>query len=174
MGGQRHKLAGYPNPMVGGFPEVRVTTMVASPDGRYLALTGICEEAEPRVPTCARTFVRLYRAADGAHVRDLPVPWDRDSQDGAEAKAIVFDERGARLAVVVRAPWGACPDTGTNVELVVYDVADGARLERRLIANDEVGEVQRLALSGDRVELRMTDGDGRPSSRVIRLHSKKR
>jgi hypothetical protein len=141
VGGARRQLAGYPRPLSRQHQPPRLTTAVVSPDGRQVAIAGICygsSGSDPRVPTCARAFVRLYRAADGALVRDLPLPWQREIDDERRVLAMAFDDRAALLAVLVGGRWSDCSYDGASTELVVYRLDDGARVAHRILAREDV------------------------------------
>ena len=82
--------------------------------------------------------MRLYRTDDGAHVRDLRVPW-RAVDDVRRVAAMAFDARAERLAVLLLSAWSDCSWEGDAMELVVYRLADGARLAHRDLAARETG-----------------------------------
>jgi len=64
--GNRFDLPGYPPPSTDHEPAT-LTTAVVSPDGEQVAIAGICHgNPGSGRPTCARTFVRIYQALDGA------------------------------------------------------------------------------------------------------------
>lgn len=127
--GRQHELPGYPIPISRDHEAPRLTTAVVAPDGKLVAIAGACfgaSGAGDSTPSCAPVFVRIYRA-DGAHVRDLEGRWEV-TDDRREPLAIAFDERTERLAILVHAFWSDCPGDGNYIELLVYRLADGARL----------------------------------------------
>jgi len=170
VGGRRHELAGYPPPSSVLHPTPALTTAVVSPDGRLVAIAGDCHgpSDEGSIPSCARVFVRVYRVTDGSHVRDLKTRWN-PGDDLRQPLAIAFDERAERLAVVIRAAWADCMWEGDTVELFVYQLADGARLARRILANDEQNGTRSLAFVDDAVRVTTVYGHGRPKVSLVRL-----
>jgi hypothetical protein len=152
-GGARHRLRGYPPPLSRNHRAPRITTAVVAPDGRQVAIAGVCfgsSGTDQLVPSCAPRFVRLY-AAGGARVRDLALPWEREIDDEGRLLAMAFDERAERLAVLVRALWSDCSFEGARVELVVYRLSDGARLEDRVVTYEDTGGRRSLAFIRGRV-----------------------
>jgi hypothetical protein len=174
-GGARHELAGYPPPISREHQPPSLTTAVVTPDGRQVAVAGVCHGnsgSDPRVPSCARGFVRLYRVADGAHVRDLAVPWVREIDDERRLLAMAFDERADLLAVVVHAAWSDCSFGGTSVELVVYRLADGAWIAHRTLARNEAADTLvagRLEVTPGEVRVRARLAPATPRVWIVRL-----
>ena len=174
-GGRRHELPGYPPPRSEDHRPARLTTAVVAPDGGLVAIAGECNGqsgvADARAPSCVPLFVRLYRVADGTHVRDLKMTWSPGDNDQRRPLAMAFDERAERLAVLVHTLWSDCSYDGAYLELFVYRLADGARIARRdltdLTAQYPDGP-SRLTFHKDQVRV-FTTHLGAPKVRVVRL-----
>jgi hypothetical protein len=170
--GRRMELAGYPPPRSKDHAQPRLTTVVFAPDGGQIAVAGECfgqsGVTTPQVPSCARAFVRLYRAADGAHVRDLRMPWNSVDME-RRVLAMAFDEDAERLAVLVTSTWADCSWGGSESELLVYRVADGARLLRRDLSTPEITEVRELRFDADGVRMRLAEPHKPLELHVVRL-----
>jgi hypothetical protein len=175
VGDRRSWLPGYPFPRKDHTLPL-LTMGVVAPGGDLIALAGMCYGesgvAEPQVPSCAPTFVRLYRADDGAHVRDLRVPW-RLVDDNRRVLAMAFDASGERLAVLLEASWSDCSWEGDGIELVVYRLSDGARLAHRDLEAHATGARNEVRFHDDEVRVTLGQADGRPKLRVVRLRKPK-
>ena len=171
--GRRHELPGYPPPRSRDHRPARLTTAVVAPDGGLIAIAGECSGSsgvsEPRTPSCVPVFVRLYRVADGSHVRDLKMRWRHADNDERRPIAMAFDERAERLAVLVQATWSDCSWSGHYLELVVYSLADGAGIARRVFTTEHPGETHSLFFDEDEVHLLTTSAHAYPKTRVVRL-----
>ena len=173
VNGRRHDLPGYPPPRSRNHRPARLTTAVVAPEGGLIAIAGECSgssgASEPRTPSCVPVFVRLYRVADGSHVRDLKMRWRQADNDERRPLAMAFDERAERLAVLVRTSWEDCMWAGDNVELFVYRLSDGARIAQRLMATGDAGDTHSLSFEDDEVRVVTTRAHAYPKTRVVRL-----
>ena len=171
-GGEHHELPGYPPPNSKDHRKGHLTTAVVSPNGKLVAVAGECPGASgvvtPRAPSCVPVFVRLYGVADGAPAGDLKMDWEGDN-DWRRARAMAFDRRGERLAVLVHTLWSDCMWDGDRIELFVYRLADGARIARRLLATTDTGGTHSVRFHDDQVHVLTTHAHGRPKTRVVRL-----
>jgi hypothetical protein len=170
-GGERHVLPGYPPPRSADHKWARLTTAVVAPDGRRVAIAGVCYGqsgmgGQDGTPSCAPTFVRVYQVADGSHLRDLNVRWVDD--DVIETLALTFDQRAERLAVVVRRTWSDCMSEDQAIELYVYRLADGARLAHSVLADDPAA-TRSLTFHEGEVHVLTGHAHARPKVRVVRL-----
>jgi hypothetical protein len=173
-GGTRHQLPGYPPARSKDHQPGRLTTAVVAPDGQLVAVAGDCDGQsgmgdDNRIPSCVPTFVRLYRAADGAHVRDLKTPWEIETEDARRALTMAFDQRAERLAVLVRTSWSDCSWNGVAVQMLVYRLADGAQIADRVLAFEDDGGTRSLTFHEDEVHVLTAQPHGRPKVRVVRL-----
>ncbi len=172
-GGQRHELPGYPPPASPDLRPGRLTTALVAPGADLIAVAGECPGesgiSEPRPPSCAPVFVRLYRVADGSHVRDLKLRWRDTDIDRRHSVALAFDERAERLAVLMQTSWSDCMWDGDYAELLVYRLADGARVARRVFGSEESEEARDVHFQGDEVHVLTTGQRGRPKHHVIPL-----
>jgi hypothetical protein len=173
VGEERHELAGYPPPSSPKHKRGTLTTAVVAPQGdeQQVAIAGVCygdSGSEFRLPSCAREFVRIYRVEDGAHLRDLRVPW-QTVDDERRLLAMAFDPTGDRLAVLVRASWADCSWEGAGIELIVYWLADGTQLLRRVLEINDEGGARRLTVSADEVRVATTRPNVKEKVRVIAL-----
>ena len=167
--GNRFDLPGYPPPSTDHEPAT-LTTAVLSPDGEQVAIAGICHgNPGSGRPSCARTFVRIYQALDGAHVRDLKVPWVKDTDYERRVLAMAYDESSERLAVLVRATWADCDWEGARIELNVYWVPNGTQLLRRVLQNEDKGGKRQLTIVGDEIRVFTTRPHGKQKVRVVPL-----
>ena len=170
--GRRFLFPGYPHPRSKDHTTPFLTAGVVAPGADLVAIAGICYGysgvTTPRVPSCARTFVRLYRVDDGTHVRDLRMPWE-NVDDSRRVTAMAFDARAERLAVLVHASWSDCSWGGDEMELVVYRLADGARLVRRGVADRETSAPNEVFFQGDEVHVTLGQADGSAKVRTVRL-----
>jgi hypothetical protein len=174
VNGRHHELPGYPPPRSTDHRPARLTTAVVAPDGGLVAIAGECSGAsgvsEPRAPSCVPVFVRLYRVADGSHVRDLKMRWRHADNDERRPLAMAFDERAERLAVLVLASWSDCSWSGHFLDLVVYRLADGARIARRVLTTEYPdGTSSSLRFHDDEVHVLTTRAHARPKTRVVQL-----
>jgi hypothetical protein len=166
--GRRLALPGYPAPR-SEHHGARLTTVVFSPDREELAIAGDCRGAAGEdAPTCARAFVRVYRVADGSRVRDLKTPWPIGDEYERRVRAMAFDERGERLAVLLTASWADCMWEGERINLIVYRLADGKRLASRQLAADDTVDADALSFQGDEVHAAWRAG-GQTKRQVVRL-----
>jgi hypothetical protein len=148
--GERHLLPRYPWPADRG----KIAIAAEEPSGEEIAIAENChaEDDSDHPPRCAQKFVRIYRVLDGAHVRDLRMPWG--IMDGERRPlAMAFDGSGERLAVLVRAAWSDCSWDGDQVELIVYSVGDGRRILRRVLEKNDRGGTRLLTVEGDEVRI---------------------
>jgi hypothetical protein len=166
--GRRLELPGYPPPRSESH-DGRLTTVVFTADGEQVAVAGDCHGGEgEKPPSCARSFVRLYRIADGGHLRDLRTPWRPGEEYEHRVRAMAFDERGERLAVLLTASWADCMWEGEYVRLLVYRLADGKRLVKRDLSSHDTTEAHTLSFHGDEVTAAW-HGDGQPKRQAVRL-----
>jgi hypothetical protein len=177
LDGRRMHLPGYPAPRSNDHEWPRLTTVVFTPDGEQVAIAGSCfglsGAADPVVPSCVPRFVRLYRIEDGAHVRDLRTPWHVGTEDARQVLAMRFDRRGERLAVLMESAWSDCSWSGLDVELIVYRLADGARLLRRELGTPGADEVREMRFEDDQVRLRLAAPHGRSKLHIVKLRKQK-
>ena len=166
--GDRFDLPGYPPPSAPGHEPATLTTAVVSPDGEQVAIAGICHGGSDR-PSCARKFVRIYQALDGAHLRDLKTPWVKDTDDERRVLAMAYNEASDRLAVLVRIVTSDCMWIHASVELTVYWVADGTPLMRRVLEKDDKGGKRQLTVVGDEIRVFTTRPQGKQKVRVVPL-----
>ena len=172
-GGQRRELAGYPPPRLPNHRHSRLTTALVAPDGDLVAIAGECFNeygaADPHPPSCAPVFVRLYRVADGGHVRDLRMRWRHADNDLRRPLAMAFDARAERLAVLVQTSWSDCMWAGDDFELLVYRLADGARVAHRIIRTALTESARDVTFHEDELHVVTARGNSRPRIRVVRL-----
>ena len=172
--GRRMELPGYPAPRSEHHARPRLTTVAFTPDGKQIAIAGDCYgesgTVDQKVPSCVPKFVRLYRVEDGAHVRDLRMPWRLETEMERRVLAMVFDEHAERLAVLVTTFWEDCSWAGDVVQLVVYRIADGARLMHRDLGTpDSADGVRDFRFDDDEVRLLLPRPNARPKLHVVRL-----
>ena len=168
VNGDRFDLPGYPPPSSPDHEQGRLTTAVASVEGEQVAIAGICPgNPGTRRPSCARKFVRIYQAADGAHVRDLKMPWADD--DERRVLAMSYDGSGDRLAVLVRTAWSDCMWEGARIELFVYWVPDGTQVLHRVLDKDDKGGKRQLTVVGDEIRVFTTRPHRKMNVRIVPL-----
>jgi hypothetical protein len=169
-GGVRHQLRGYP-PMrePSSRDPDRLTAAVIAATGELAAIGGDCHHGPgTAAPACTRVFVRVYRVADGAHVRDLAVPWAEDTAR-RRLLALAFDERAERVAALVTTWWTDCDWEGDVVELFVFRVSDGARITRRTLATKDTGGTRTLTFLEHEVHVQTTRPRGLSTLRIVQL-----
>lgn len=174
--GRHHELPGYPQMSWKSPWQSRLTSAVIAPDGEQVAIAGLChsrgssDNDDDPPPACSRVFVRVYRTADGAHLRDLESPWGPADIE-QRPLAIAFDAQGERLAVLVRAVWADCSWDGVTVALAVYRLTDGARIAHRALARTDKGGTRSLSFHENEVHVVTTHAHGRAKLRVVRLRT---
>jgi hypothetical protein len=171
-GGRWHRLPGYPPRRSKNHEPARLTTAVIAPTGDLVAIAGDCygsSGTDASTPSCVPVFVRLYRAADGSHVRDIRMIWRHGDNDRRRPLAIAFDARAERLAVLVQTSWTDCSYAGEYLEVFAYRVADGARLAHRFLEAEDTGGAHTLSFHDDKVQVVTTRDDRRPRTESVRL-----
>ena len=149
----------------------RLTIAAVDPSGRFVAVAGRCAGysgvTPVRVPSCAAVFVRVLRAADGAVVRELTLPWS-EVTDEQRTLALAFSTDGSLLAAYTRMAWSDCSYGGAGGELHVWRVADGAHLEQRSLSRSGTWRDYELKLSRTHATVRARYR-GRVHERRVRL-----
>ncbi|UJR78305.1 hypothetical protein [Sandaracinus amylolyticus] len=175
------EVPGYPPPRPDGsvgtgarHRRARLTHAVLDRSGTLVAIAGACFGTSgvtvPVTPSCAPSFVRIHRVADGALVRELAIPWPVVA-DETSVLAMSFDPDARRIAVLTRVRWSDCSALGTELHLAVLRIDDGALLSERTLWRRGAGGDHAITLRGDELEW-TTRWGARSRARTISLRAR--